>query len=139
MKYIHTKTDLPIEDQYPKLVRDKIPEIVEEKTGKEVKTRVMEDDEEYREYLLRKVVEEASELEGTKTKEHRAEEIADIMELIDTILVLDDLDLETIYKIQTRKREERGGFKKRILMLEKVEKDDSSQSEAKEAKDGAKK
>ena len=125
MKYIHTKTNLPIEDQYPKLVRDKIPEIVEEKTGEKVKTRIMEKDEEYREYLLRKVVEEASELERAETKEHRAEEIADIMELVDTILGLDDLDLETIYKIQTRKREERGGFKKRILMLEGVKKDEA--------------
>ena len=123
MKYKHTETKLPIEDQYPKLVRDKIPEIVEEKTGKEVKTRIMEKNEEYREYLLRKVVEEASELEKAESKEHRAEEIADILELIDTILGLDDLDLETIYKIQTRKREERGGFKKRILMLEGVKKD----------------
>ena len=125
MKYKHTETKLPIEDQYPKLVRDKIPEIVEEKTGEKVKTRIIEKDEEYREYLLRKVVEEASELEKTESKEHRAEEIADIMELVDTILGLDDLDLETIYKIQTRKREERGGFKKRILMLEGVKKDEA--------------
>ena len=29
MKYSHTETDLPIENQYPELVRDKIPELTD--------------------------------------------------------------------------------------------------------------
>jgi predicted house-cleaning noncanonical NTP pyrophosphatase (MazG superfamily) len=119
MEFKHFETNLEKENEYPKLVRDNIPEIVEGKTGKEVKTRIMED-EEYRKFLLKKVVEEAQELANAESKEHMVEELADVMEIIDTILEVNGLDLETIRKAQKAKAEIRGGFKNKILMLEKV-------------------
>jgi len=119
MEFQHFETSLEKENKYPKLVRDKIPEIVAGKTGKEVKIRTMED-EEYRRFLLKKVVEEAEELAATENQEHMAEELADVMELIDTILEVNGLSWEAIRKIQKAKAEIRGGFKKKILMLEKV-------------------
>jgi predicted house-cleaning noncanonical NTP pyrophosphatase (MazG superfamily) len=120
MNFEHFETNLEKENEYPKLVRDNIPEIVSERSGKEVKTRILEKDEEYLEFLLKKIVEEATELANAKGKEHLAEEIADVSELLDAILELNGLDWEAIKKIQKEKAEERGGFKKRILMLEKV-------------------
>ncbi|MFA6973416.1 MAG: nucleoside triphosphate pyrophosphohydrolase [Parcubacteria group bacterium] len=120
MEFKHFETSLEKENEYPKLVRDNIPEVVGKLTGKEVKTRILENDEEYSKFLLKKVEEEAHELANAKSKEHIVEEAADVMELIDTILEFNGLDLETVRKVQKEKAEKRGGFKKRILMLEKV-------------------
>jgi len=120
MEYKHFKTNLGKENDYPKLVRDNIPEIVERIKAKEVKIRILEDNEEYLKFLLKKVEEEACELASAKDKEHIVEEMADVMELIDTILEFNDLNLEIVRKVQKEKAEVRGGFKKRILMLEKV-------------------
>ena len=119
-KFKHFETNLEKENEYPKLVRDNIPEIVEERTGTKIKTMILENDKEYLNFLLKKVEEEANELSNAKDKEHIAEEIADITELIDTIVEFNGLDKEDIKKIQQEKATKRGGFKKRILMLEKV-------------------
>ena len=120
MKFEHFETNLERENDYPKLVRDKIIEIVEKRTGKKTKSRILEKDEEYLEFLLKKVEEEANELTNAKGKEHIAEEISDIKELLDTLLEFNGLDWEMIDKIQKEKAEKRGSFRKRILMLEKV-------------------
>jgi predicted house-cleaning noncanonical NTP pyrophosphatase (MazG superfamily) len=119
MEFKHFETSLEKENEYPKLVRDKIPEIVEGRTGEKVKTRIMED-EEYRKYLLKKVEEEAHELTDAKNKEYIVEELSDLMELIDTIIEFNGLDMKTVREVQKEKAEKRGGFKGRILMLEKV-------------------
>ena len=120
MEFKHFETSLEKENEYPKLVRDNIPEVVGKLTGKEVKTRILEDDNEYSKFLMKKVEEEAHELATAEGKEHIAEEAADVMELIDAILEFNGLDIETVHKIQKDKAEKRGGFRKRILMLEKV-------------------
>ena len=120
MEFQHFETNLTKENEYPKLVRDNIPEIVEERTGKKVKTRILEDDIEYLEFLLRKVEEESHELVHAEGREHLAEEIADVLELIDALLEVNGLKWEEIRKLKEDKEQERGGFKKRILMLEKV-------------------
>lgn len=119
MEYKHVETDLTIEKEYPKLVRDNIPEIIEKERGQKPKTRTLEG-EEFQKYLLKKMVEEATELRNAKDKEHLAEELADLLAVIDELLKVNDLTLEEIRKIQTQKAEKRGGFKKRILMLGKV-------------------
>lgn len=120
MEYKHCETSSEIENEYPKLVRDNIPEVVGKITGKEVKTRILEDDGEYLKFLLKKVEEEAHELANAKDEEHIVEETADVMEIVDAILEFYGLDMETVRQVQKEKAEKRGGFKKRILMLEKV-------------------
>lgn len=118
MKYNHTDTDLPIENQYPKLIRDKIPEIVEG-TGKKADTRVLSDDQEYLNYLLLKLIEEATELAKAKNEDNQMEELADVLEVIEAVLALKKLSLQDIAQVQDQKRQKRGGFKKRLLMLSK--------------------
>ncbi|HCU70170.1 MAG TPA: hypothetical protein DIC35_00260 [Candidatus Moranbacteria bacterium] len=49
---------------------------------------------------MKKVEEEAHELANADSKEHVAEEVADVMELIGAILDFNGLDWETIGKIQ---------------------------------------
>jgi len=119
MDYKHFITSLDKENEYPKLVRDRIPEIIKTRTGQDAKTRIMENDE-YLNFLMRKVEEEANELANAENKEHVIEEIADVLELIESILEFYDVDMETVLKVKREKADKRGGFKKRILMLEKV-------------------
>ncbi len=120
MDFKHTDTNLEIENEYPKLVRDLIPEIIEKRHGEKPQMKIAESDEEFRDYLLTKVVEEAVELKETKNKEHLVEELADVIELIDAVLKFENLNLEDIRKVQEQKREKRGGFEDRIIMLKKV-------------------
>jgi predicted house-cleaning noncanonical NTP pyrophosphatase (MazG superfamily) len=118
MKYNHTDTDLPIENQYPKLVRDKIPELVESQ-GKKSNTRVLTNDQEYLDYLLLKLIEEATELAKAKNEDNEMEELADVLEVIEAVLALKKLSFQDIAQIQDQKRHKRGGFKKRLLMVSK--------------------
>jgi len=117
MNYQHTTTNLPEENEYPKLIRDLIPEVVKQADGFEVKTRVL-DDAEYEQFLRQKVVEEATELQYADTDHNLAEEIADVRELLDTIEKLKGISTEQMKSIQAEKRQKRGGFEKRLLMLE---------------------
>jgi predicted house-cleaning noncanonical NTP pyrophosphatase (MazG superfamily) len=48
--------------EYPKIVRDKIPEIIAENTGSQPEIITLIDDEEYLQYLLKKASEEGREL-----------------------------------------------------------------------------
>ena len=104
--------------EYPKLVRDRIPEIIKEDTGMAPECRTLSDDAEFLEALLQKAVEEASELRHSSETGDLEEELADLSEVIDAILALKGRVAEDIRKIQEQKREKRGGFEKRILMQE---------------------
>jgi predicted house-cleaning noncanonical NTP pyrophosphatase (MazG superfamily) len=106
-------TDHPFENEYPKLVRDRIPEIILAKTGKEPEQRILDSDEEFLDYLLKKVVEEATELHHSGEHNNLEEELADLLELIDTIIVLKKKTIANISAVQKEKREKNGGgFKK---------------------------
>lgn len=114
--YQHTATDLPEENEYPKLVRDLIPDIIKREDGYDALVRVLQP-EEFEEYLRTKVVEEASELCSAETDHNLAEEIADVRELLDTLQRLKGFSEMQIRVIQDEKRAKRGGFDKRLLML----------------------
>jgi len=122
MTFIHTETNLPAENEYPKLVRDKIPEIVLENEGVAPLTSILADDAEYEKFLRRKIIEEAAELAATETDDHTIEEMADLEELVDALLELRGLERSQVIAAQSEKREKRGGFKQRIVMLESVKK-----------------
>lgn len=99
---------------YDKLVRDRIPEIVEE-SGDEPVTHVA-DDEEYGRRLADKLVEEAEEYR----EDASAEELADVLAVIDAIRGHEGIDEDDLSKLQAEKSEERGEFEDRIV-LERVE------------------
>ncbi len=115
-----TSTDLPIEQKYPKLVRDNIPVIIKQKNGTDVPTRILESDQEFEKFILKKIVEEATELAHSLEAGNMIEEIADVTELIDTLLKLKRWSSEDVDKVQEEKRGKNGGFEKRILMLHKA-------------------
>lgn len=97
---------------YHKLVRDRIPEIIAAR-GKTAKIHEA-GLEEFKKALAAKLVEEASEF----SKEPSAEEIADLLEVIEAIIECFGFQREEIERIRAQKAAERGGFKKRIILEE---------------------
>ena len=115
MNFKHT--NYKIERDYPKLVRDRIPEIVRAKRGESGRFRTLDTDAEFLKYLFKKLTEESIELQKSKVHRNLEEELADILEIIDAILKVEKKTKRDIAVVQRKKRKERGGFKKRILML----------------------
>ncbi|WP_025027470.1 nucleoside triphosphate pyrophosphohydrolase [Caldalkalibacillus mannanilyticus] len=101
------------EQVYNKLVRDKIPEMIK-KANKEPITYIATE-QEVKERLYAKLVEELEEFKSTPTPE----ELADILEVIDGIATVFNIDMDNVQSVKATKYAERGGFKERIV-LDKV-------------------
>lgn len=99
---------------YNKLVRDKIPEIIEA-DGKTCKTRILSD-EEYITSLEAKLNEEVAEYQADKN----LEEMTDILEVLQAICIARGYSLEELEALRIKKSDERGGFAEK-LFLEYVE------------------
>ena len=96
--------------QYNKLVRDKIPEIMESQ-GKNFSTRILNEDE-YRIELNRKLQEEVKEY----IEDNNVEELADIVEVVYGILDSMGVSVDKFEKVRNEKVEKRGAFKKHIFL-----------------------
>lgn len=96
---------------YNKLVRDKIPEIIE-KQGKIPCVRILADDE-YNLALERKLDEEVAEYH----KDKNLEELADILEVIYALTENLGCTKEELMAAYQKKHEARGGFAERILLI----------------------
>lgn len=97
-----------------KLVRDKIPEIIEQ-AGKTPVTHILSD-EEYISELDRKLNEECAEYQADKS----IEELADMLEVMYAIAEARDWSVSELEAVRKSKAEKRGGFKDKIY-LEYVE------------------
>lgn len=93
-----------------KLVRDKIPEIIE-KSGKAAHCRVLEN-EEYLAELDRKLNEECAEYQADKS----IEEMADVLEVLYAIAEARGYSVEELERVRAAKAEKRGGFQDRIFL-----------------------
>lgn len=100
--------------KYNKLVRDRIPEIIE-KAGKKPTTRELSE-EEMEKHLIQKLEEEVEEFKENQD----FEELADILEVIENIVRFRGENMRSLERIKSDKKTDRGGFEKRIL-LESVE------------------
>jgi len=99
---------------YNKLVRDRIPEIIEN-CGKHCSVEIMPELE-YRQALLEKLVEEALEARQASAEEFVAE-IADLQEVIAAILNVWQISPELVRQLQRQRHVERGGFEQRLKLL----------------------
>lgn len=98
--------------KYDKLVRDKIPEIIEQKGGR--CTIRIAGEKEYWEKLKWKLREEMDEFLEAQNEEG----LADLLEVIDAITDCKRLDRSKMRWIKNKKAKERGRFKKRIILEE---------------------
>ena len=103
-----------MEQVFNKLVRDKIPEIIE-KNGEVAETRIL-DDNEYIKELYKKLLEETNEVVNSNKSEETLEELADVFEVIKSIAEVKNKEIEDIAQIAKQKRFKRGGFKQRIFL-----------------------
>ncbi|WP_341518438.1 nucleoside triphosphate pyrophosphohydrolase [Bacillus paramobilis] len=101
---------------YNKLIRDKIPQIIKA-NGRTPTTRILPKDE-YIKEICKKTEEELAEYLEADTKEHKLEELSDLLELINALAEYEGTTLEEIDKIRRKKVEERGGFQNRIYLTE---------------------
>ena len=102
--------------KYNKLVRDRIPEIIKA-SGNECKTAILSD-EEYLNMLDAKLDEELAEYH----KEQTIEELADLLEVIRAAAIARGYTLEELEDMRAKKAKKRGGFEKKILLIETIEK-----------------
>ena len=106
-----------MERVFNKLVRDKIPEIIKN-NGEESVVRELSDDE-YKEELYTKLLEESHEVIESENTESIIEELADVLEILKSIAELNNKELSDVIAMADQKRLKRGGFEKR-LFLEKT-------------------
>ena len=97
---------------YDKLVRDKIPAIIEA-AGKTAVTEPIPP-ENMQSALDRKLREEV----GEYLESHSVEEMADVLEVLHGIAFHNGIDWNQVEAERIRKREERGGFEERIQLIE---------------------
>ena len=77
----------------------------------------MLNDTDFETRLRQKAIEEATELSEAEDDDHLLEEIADVREILDELQKLKGFTDEQVKTVQDQKREKRGGFSKRLLML----------------------
>lgn len=98
---------------YDKLVRDDIPEIIRENDETPETRRV--DGDEYQNYLVVKLVEEAEEYAESRDPD----ELADVLEVVRAVREAQGVDTDELEAMRAEKAEDRGGFADGIV-LERV-------------------
>lgn len=101
--------------KYHKLVRDRIPEIIE-KQGKTCVTEVLSQ-EAYIQLVDEKLNEELAEYQESKSME----ELADLLEVMEAAVKARGYTWEELITVRDEKRAKRGGFQNRILLKEVIE------------------
>src|SRR6266540_3392074 len=97
---------------FNKLVRDKIPDLIRQR-GSQPITQILAPDT-YKKELQRKLGEEVAEF----CESGQMEELADILEVIFALAAVEGVSHFKLEDIRQRKLAERGGFTRRILLIE---------------------
>lgn len=117
--YYHPKVkevaEVPKVIKYNKLVRDRIPEIIE-KSGKKCIVTVLAQDE-YIKMLDAKLQEELTEYQESKS----LEELADLLEVMGAVVKARGHTWDELTQVRKAKRDKRGGFEKKLLLTEVIE------------------
>lgn len=109
-------TKMPEIKRYNKLVRDRIPEIIRS-SGKSCTTEIL-DQQRYIQMLDAKLEEELREYQQSKS----LEELADLLEVMGAVVRARGYTWDQLRQVRMKKKEERGGFEKKILLKEVIEK-----------------
>ena len=101
---------------YNKLVRDRIPEIIRA-NGNKFNTEIL-DEAEYKKELQLKLKEELQEYLEAQEDSHAVEELADMLELIYSLVEVHHSSIEEVEEVRREKREIRGGFDERVYLID---------------------
>ena len=101
--------------EYDKLIRDRIPEIMD-RAGVAYEIDTL-DDEAYLAALRTKLVEEAREVAEAEDEAELVKELGDVLEVVAALTAAAGLDAEEVEAVRARRREERGGFERRIRLV----------------------
>ena len=101
---------------YNKLVRDRIPEIIRA-NGNKFNTEIL-DGAEYKKELQLKLKEELQEYLEAQEDSHAVEELADVLELIYSLVEVHHSSIEELEEVRREKREIRGGFDERVYLID---------------------
>ncbi len=96
--------------ELPKLVRDMIPEIIRE-NGDEAEIKKVEG-QELEKFMRKKILEEAEEF----SEDGEPEELADLLEVIDSYIEKEGLERTELEELREEKRSERGGFSEGFVL-----------------------
>lgn len=111
IRHLIIKKGESIVQEYHKLIRDRIPEIIEA-AGNDYEVELLEG-KEYLDALHDKLKEEVEEyLEGGEL-----EELADILEVIYAILDYKGMSRDKLEDIRLKKKDKRGAFEKGLYLL----------------------
>ena len=97
---------------YNKLVRDKIPEEINNVDGRKANYKIL-DENEYIQELDKKLFEEAHEF----IEEHSVEELADLMEVIYAIMKNKNILFEDVKIARELKNQKKGSFKNKVYLI----------------------
>lgn len=101
---------------YNKLVRDRIPDVIE-LAGKKFSTRILKESE-YIEQLQKKAYEELDEYVNTVNKKDAVEELADLLEIIHALSEYHGSSIVEVEEVRKQKAEKGGGFKEKVFLIE---------------------
>lgn len=111
---------------YNKLVRDKIPKEINNVKGRKANYRIL-DNNEYMQELDKKLFEEAHEF----IEEHSIEELADLMEVVETIMKEKNILHKDVEIARQLKNKKKGSFKDKVYLIN-VEQEQADEREEKE-------
>lgn len=100
---------------YNKLVRDSIQDKIEGK-GERCEVRVIEDTDEFRQELAKKIVEEAHGLAFTRSRDDFLQEYADLMVVLDALTAELEISEAEIQTAIAENVEKKGLYKKRHFL-----------------------
>ncbi|MBH0164764.1 nucleoside triphosphate pyrophosphohydrolase [Fictibacillus sp. 7GRE50] len=103
---------------YNKLVRDKIPELLEQ-AGKKGTFRIL-GNQEFETELKKKLTEGVKEYREVKNEIDAAEELAELFEILIALTKVHDLTLRELDEIRQEKAQKQGRFHERLFLI-KVE------------------
>ena len=105
---------------YDKLVRDRIPEVIESNGDIPIRTLGKE---EYRRELMWKLQEEVNEVLNANSKEQLIEELADVLEVLKSIAKLENKSMADVIEVAQQNKLVKGGFEKRIYLEKTISKE----------------
>jgi predicted house-cleaning noncanonical NTP pyrophosphatase (MazG superfamily) len=102
--------------KYNKLVRDLIPDIIEQ-NGNKPKIRILNDSD-YIIELKKKAFEELKEYTEAQNNEEAIEELADLLEIIQVLVKRHGSTMEELEEVRNTKAKQRGSFEDKIFLIE---------------------